>query len=112
VVRQFGAIVDPKYKTTTKSSGIDIVVRANCPVTAVDSGRVSYADAFMGYGRMIILDHGGRYHSIYSRLSEIGVSVGQSVRRAETIGACGDTLHFEFRVKGKSVNPLDWLAPR
>jgi septal ring factor EnvC (AmiA/AmiB activator) len=112
VVRPFGTIVDPKYKTTTRSPGLDILAGPNAPVTAVDSGVVSYADAFMGYGRMVILDHGGRYHSIYSRLEEIKVSVGQAVKRQDTIALSGDTLHFEFRVGGKSVDPLDWLAPR
>ena len=112
VVTQFGTIVDPKYGTVTKNTGIDVAARSGSPVVAVDSGKVSFADIFMGYGRMVILDHGKRVHSIYSRLSDVKVKVGASVAKGSTIALSGDTLHFEFRVGGKSVDPLDWLAPR
>jgi septal ring factor EnvC (AmiA/AmiB activator) len=95
VVTRFGTVVDPKYGTVTKSTGIDIATREGSLVLAVDSGKVSFADIFMGYGRMVILDHGKRVHSIYSRLA-----------------LSGDTLHFEFRVGGKSVDPMEWLIPR
>ncbi len=112
VVARFGTIVDTKYKTTTKSSGIDIETRGGSPVLAVDSGRVSFADVFMGYGRMIILDHGKRVHSIYSKLGDAKVKVGDRVARGEAIALAGDTLHFEFRVGGRSVDPMEYLAPR
>ncbi len=112
VVTRFGTVVDPKYGTTTKSSGIDIITRSGSQVVAVDSGVVSFADIFMGYGRMVIIDHGGRIHSIYSKLGDVKVKVGAAVARGSTIALSGDTLHFEFRVGGKSVDPLDWLVPR
>jgi murein hydrolase activator len=112
VVTQFGAVVDPKYGTVTKSTGIDILTKSGSQVHVVDSGKVSFADIFMGYGRMVILDHGSRVHSIYSRLGEVKVKVGDRVAKGSTIALSGDTLHFEFRVGGKSVDPLDWLVPR
>lgn len=112
VIRQFGSVVDPKYKTTTKSPGIEIATTRGSTVAAVDSGRVSYADHFMGYGAMIIIDHGGRYHSVYSKLAEITTSVGAMVQRGAAIATAGDTLHFELRIGARSVDPLDWLAPR
>jgi murein hydrolase activator len=112
VVTQFGSVVDPKYGTVTKSTGIDIATREGSPVIAVDSGKVSFADIFMGYGRMVIIDHGTRVHSIYSKLGEVKVKMGDKVAKGGTIGLSGDTLHFEFRVGGKSVDPLDWLIPR
>ncbi len=112
VVSRFGTVVDPKYGTVTKNTGIDIATRSGSPVFAVDSGKVSFADIFMGYGRMVILDHGKRIHSIYSRLSDVKVKVGARVARGSTIALSGDTLHFEFRVGGKSVDPLDWLIQR
>jgi len=112
VVTPFGSIVDPKYKTVTKSSGIDVLTERGSPVRAVDSGKVSFADMFMGYGRMIILEHGNRCHSIYSKLSELKVRVGETVAKGGTMALAGDTLHFEFRVGGRSVDPLEWLAPR
>lgn len=112
VIRLYGSVVDPKYKTTTKSPGIEIATTRGTPVVAVDSGRVSYADHFMGYGAMVIIDHGGRYHTVYSKLADITTSVGAMVRRGASIATAGDTLHFEFRIGARSVDPLDWLAPR
>lgn len=112
VVTGFGNVVDPKYGTVTKSSGIDIATRSGSPVLAVDSGLVSFADIFIGYGRMVIIDHGNRLHSIYSKLTDVRVRVGATVARGSVIGLSGDTLHFEFRVGGRSVDPLEWLAPR
>jgi murein hydrolase activator len=112
VVTRFGTVVDPKYGTVTRNTGIDIATRSGSPVAAVDSGKVSFADIFMGYGRMVILDHGNRVHSIYSRLSDVKVKVGEKVAKGSTIALSGDTLHFEFRVGGKSVDPLEWLVPR
>jgi septal ring factor EnvC (AmiA/AmiB activator) len=112
VVTRFGTVVDPKYGTVTKSTGIDIVTRRGDRVVAVDSGKVSFADIFMGYGRMIIIDHGGRVHSIYSKLDEVKVKVGSKVAKGGVIALSGDTLHFEFRVEGKSVDPMEWLVPR
>ena len=112
VVTQFGNVVDLKYGTVTKSTGIDILTTSGSPVLAVDSGKVSFADIFIGYGRMVIIDHGNRSHSIYSKLSDVKVKVGAFVARGATIAVSGDTLHFEFRVGGKSVDPLEWLAPR
>jgi septal ring factor EnvC (AmiA/AmiB activator) len=112
VVTQFGIQVDPKYKTVTRSSGIDIATTKGGNVLAVDAGKVSFADNFMGYGRMIILDHGNRCHSIYSKLDDMKVRVGEAVAKGAPVGVSGDTLHFEFRVGGKSVDPLEWLVPR
>jgi septal ring factor EnvC (AmiA/AmiB activator) len=112
VVTKFGTVVDPKYGTVTKNTGIDIAAKSGSPVAAVDSGKVSFADIFMGYGRMVILDHGNRVHSIYSRLTDVKVKVGDKVAKGSTIALSGDTLHFEFRVGGKSVDPLEWLVRR
>ena len=112
LIGTFGSRVDPKYKTITKSPGVEITTVAGTPVTAVDSGTVSFADQFMGFGKMIILDHGSRYHTIYSRLADVRVSVGARVARGDVIATAGDTLHFEFRVGGRSVDPLEWLEPR
>ncbi len=112
VVTRFGSVVDPKYGTVTKNTGIDIVTASGSRVVAVDSGKVSFADIFMGYGRMVILDHGKRVHSIYSRLSDVKVKVGDKVAKGGLVALAGDTLHFEFRVGGKSVDPMEWLVPR
>ncbi len=112
VVGTFGSKSDPKYGTRTVNRGIDIRTVRGAAVTAVDSGVVGFADRFMGYGNTVIIEHGGRRHSVYSGLAEIGVRLGERVGRGQRIGASGDTLHLEFRVGGKSVDPMLWLTRR
>jgi len=112
VVGQFGVQVEPKYGTKTKNSGIDISCKSNSVVRAVGKGRVSYADFFMGQGLMVIVEHGGGYHSIYSRLVELKVRSGDEIAAGDTVGLSGDVLHFEIRIGGKAVDPLQWLEKK
>ncbi|MGH7829080.1 MAG: murein hydrolase activator EnvC family protein, partial [Candidatus Binatia bacterium] len=71
---------------------------------------------FSGYGRMIIIDHGERYYTLYAHLSELFKKNGQSVQRGEPIARVGDSdslrgarLYFEIRKDGKPLDPLAWL---
>ncbi|MEO0079603.1 MAG: peptidoglycan DD-metalloendopeptidase family protein [candidate division WOR-3 bacterium] len=111
VVSSFGYRIDPKYGTKTKNQGIDIACKPNSPVIAVGAGTVSYADYFIGYGPMIILEHGGGFYSVYARLRQLKAVVGTSVKEGETIALSDSILHFEFRVGGKPIDPSPWLSP-
>ncbi|MGQ9708127.1 MAG: murein hydrolase activator EnvC family protein [bacterium] len=112
VVGKFGVHVEPKYGTRTKNLGIDISCKRDSPVKAIWMGTVSYADVFIGQGLMVILEHGGGYYSVYSRLEEINVSSGQKVESGHILGLSGDVLHFELRVGGIAVDPAEWLERR
>lgn len=95
--------------------GIDVANRAAPVIVASDGGRVIVAgwpDNF-GFGNRVIIDHGNGYQTIYAHLSNIYVTIGQSVSRGQSIGQMGSTgrstgthLHFEIRYKGIAVNPL------
>jgi len=82
------------------------------------SGIVVHADATLsGYGRLVIVDHGGAYQTYYAHLSRIFVRVGQEIRRGELVGAVGSTgkvtaphLHYEVRIGGVPRNPRQFLA--
>jgi septal ring factor EnvC (AmiA/AmiB activator) len=80
---------------------------------------VIFADRFSGYGKMVIIDHGQRYYTVYAHLSEILKSAGQAVQRGEAIGQVGDSdslrgarLYFEIRKDGKPIDPVSWLKKR
>lgn len=116
VVSKYGRKRHPKYHTSTKNNGIDIKAPYNTPVAAVSYGEVVYADKFLGYGNVILIDHYGGYYTLYAHLSSMDVQVKDKVYQGEVIGRVGDTgslkgsvLHFEIRVNGKTVNPLNWL---
>lgn len=95
--------------------GIDMANRAAPAIGASDGGTVVQAgwpDNY-GYGNRVVIDHGNGYQTLYAHLSNVYVSVGQSVSRGQTVGQMGSTgrstgthLHFEIRYKGIAVNPL------
>ncbi len=111
VIARFGTQVHPEYKTRTPNRGIDIRTASGTLVLAVAAGKVSYADQFMGYGKMVIVDHGGGFYSLYSNLDRITVQVGGRTISGSAVGYTRDYLHFEVRQHGQSVDPLAWLAP-
>lgn len=82
-------------------------------VVAVAEGEVVFAGPFPGLGKTIIVNHGGRFHTVYSRLASLAHEVGQKVRQHEVIGTLSSAepeLHFELRSEGKAVDPLPWFA--
>jgi murein hydrolase activator len=111
VIATFGSQVHPRYKTKTSNLGIDIKAEPSTAVRTVAAGRVVYADQFMGYGNLVIVDHGGGFYTLYSNLTEMSAQVGAEVTAGTKVGVVADYLHFEIRKDGKAVNPLDWLKP-
>lgn len=97
-------------------AGIDIEVPAGTPVHAADSGRVAISGVEGAYGKFICIQHTGSLSTCYAHNSRLMASEGESVDSGEVIsesgcsGRCyGDHLHFEVRVRGKAVNPRDYL---
>jgi len=111
VIATFGSQVHPRYKTRTSNLGIDIKADPDAGIQAVAAGHVAYADQFMGYGNLVIVDHGSGFYTLYGNLDEMTAQVGADVAAGTRIGTASDYLHFEIRKDGKAVNPLDWLKP-
>ena len=111
IIAAFGSQVHPRYKTKTSNLGIDIKAGPSAAVRAVAAGRVAYADQFMGYGNLVIVDHGGGFYTLYANLTEMSAQVGTEVAAGTQVGIVADYLHFEIRRDGKPVNPIDWLKP-
>ena len=115
----FGKFKHPEFAAEIVRKGIDIDAPPGDGVRAVEKGRVVFADRFTGYGRMVIIDHGERYYTIYGHLSEIIRKNGEELARGEILGRVGDSdslsgakLYFELRKDGRSVDPLPWLKNR
>ncbi len=116
VVERFGRQVDRDFQTETFRSGIVYDAARGEPVRAVAGGNVRFAGWFRGYGRMVILDHGGQYFTVSGHLDELSVAVGDVVEAQERIGTVGETgslsgprLYFEVRQGAKALDPDDWL---
>jgi peptidoglycan DL-endopeptidase CwlO len=96
--------------------GIDIAVPTGTPIRAAASGRVAIAGWVGGYGNYTCIQHSASLSSCYGHQSSIQVSVGQSVTQGQVIGLSGSTgnstgphLHFEVRINGSVVNPMNYL---
>ena len=75
-----------------------------------------FADWLRGYGRVVILDHGGQYHTLCAHLASVAVAVDDHVETGTKLGTVGDTgsmrgtvLYFEVRHHGLPEDPAAWL---
>jgi murein DD-endopeptidase MepM/ murein hydrolase activator NlpD len=112
----FGPRINPIFGTPEFHTGLDIAVDYGVPVQAAEAGQVVSASLMEGYGNVVIIDHGGALSTLYAHLSSISVRQGQTVSKGQKIGAIGCTglctgphLHFETRIGGVPVQPLNLL---
>jgi septal ring factor EnvC (AmiA/AmiB activator) len=116
LISTFGNKINPKYGTSVKNNGIDIKAKPGTPVETVAKGKVVYNDRFLGYGNVVLIDHGKGYYTLYGHLQDVHVQVKDIVEKEQVIGTVGSTgslegpkLHFEVRKNGRPVDPLPFL---
>jgi murein hydrolase activator len=111
----FGRRKHPRFDTYTVHNGLEIEAAPDAEVRAVHGGRVVFADRFLGYGLMVVVDHGGKHHSLYAHLADVAVAPGQEVAAGTVVGTAdpggpdGPGVYFEMRYQGRPEDPLDWL---
>jgi murein DD-endopeptidase MepM/ murein hydrolase activator NlpD len=108
--------VHPIYHEALPHEGIDISAPFGTPILAAAKGVVTFAGWMAGLGNMVEIDHGFGYVTRYGHASKLLVREGQEVSRGDVIGQVGSTgistsshLHYEVRVGGKPVNPLNYV---
>lgn len=101
------------------SRGIRIRAPRGAPIRPVAPGEVVYSNWVRGYGRLLILRHGGGIYTVYGGAEEVFVEMGskvvakQVIARVGTTGALGGSaLYFEIRRGSIPMEPLRWLLPR
>lgn len=115
IVTRYGDRVE-RAGGSMESRGIAIATRPAAQVVAPYDGQVVYAGPFKGYGRILIIEHGQRYHSLLAGLERIDAIVGQWLLAGEPVGVMGGSetrtpeLYVELRRTGRPINPLPWLA--
>ncbi len=104
-------------KFEEKHPGIDLSAPEGSAVYAADAGLVIFAGwSELGYGNVIVIDHGNGYKTLYAHLSQVSKYCGAKVQSGQLIGLAGNTgnstgghLHFEVRVPGGYLNPMKVL---
>jgi septal ring factor EnvC (AmiA/AmiB activator) len=105
----FGTLRESGGRTT----GITLAPAAGAQVVAPARGRVAFAGAYKGYGRIVIVEHDGGWTSLVTGLARTDVSVGQSVIGGSPIGVAGERdapVTIELRRAGTPVNPLQYVG--
>jgi murein DD-endopeptidase MepM/ murein hydrolase activator NlpD len=117
--------VDPPYRILVgddfKSShpGIDLGSPPGAAIYASDAGVVVFANwSSVGYGNVVVLDHGNGYRTLYAHLSQIATFCGATLQPGDLVGLSGNTgnssgphLHYEIRLPNGFLNPWNWLPP-
>ncbi len=96
--------------------GIDIAGLAKMPIKAANNGVVIFAEYLGIYGNCVIIDHGGHVYTMYAHLSQMDVSPGMTVAKAQDLGrsgntgmAGGDHLHYAIYITDVPVEPSEWF---
>ncbi len=112
----FGYRIHPILKTKDFHTGLDIGVPANSKIVSANGGTVIMSGWSGGYGKAVVVDHGGGIVTLYAHNNQLLVRVGDKVAKGQQIAISGSTgmstgphLHFEVRENGEYVDPMIWL---
>ncbi len=96
--------------------GVDISVPPGTPIVAPADGVVTFCGQESEYGLLICIDHGNGFSTSYGHLKELFVQTGDQVKPGQVVGTVGISgnstgphLHYEVRIQGNPVNPLQYL---
>jgi murein DD-endopeptidase MepM/ murein hydrolase activator NlpD len=102
-----------KYKKFHK--GMDFTAPIGTPIYASGNGKIVRANRSATYGKVVYIDHGYGYKTIYAHMSKIKARKGQKVKRGDLIGYVGNTgrsvsahLHYEVHKNNRALNPINF----
>jgi hypothetical protein len=112
----FGTRRDPRNGRQRMHNGVDWAGPRGTPILSTGAGRVTFAGRRGGYGNLVIVEHDFGIETYYAHLHTIDAKVGQRVSRGDRLGGMGTTgrstgvhLHYEIRVGGRPINPMNYI---
>ncbi|MCI9063467.1 MAG: peptidoglycan DD-metalloendopeptidase family protein [Clostridia bacterium] len=117
ITSKYGMRTHPITGVYKLHTGIDVSAKTGDEFIAAAYGMVTKAGYNKAYGNMVIIDHGGGVQTLYAHGSSIEVEVGDIVNAGDIVLKVGSTgystgphAHFEIRINGETVNPLDYIS--
>ena len=117
ITSRFGMRDHPITGVYKLHTGVDIGAPRGAQFIAANDGIVTYAGWNTAYGNMVIIDHGGGITTLYAHGDEILVNVGDTIYQGHPVLKVGSTgystgphAHFEVRINGEYVEPLDYIT--
>jgi len=110
----------PVLHKVRSHKGVDYAAKTGTPIRAAGDGKVIFKGKKGGYGRVVMIQHGSKYTTVYAHLNSYNKKIrnGKKVKQGQTIAyvgksglATGPHLHYEFRVNGVHRNPLTVKLP-
>ena len=119
ITSQYGMRIHPITGLHSLHTGTDVGAPLGTDFLAMATGVVTKAEYNKYYGNMVIIDHGGGVQTLYAHGSEFSVRLGDLVSQGVPVLKVGSTgystgphAHFEIRINGNTVNPLDYVIPQ
>lgn len=117
ITSPFGNRMHPILKKMKLHTGIDIGTPSNSNVIAAQGGTIIHSDWLGGYGKVIMIDHGGGVVTLYAHNNSLLAKVGDAVAKGQPIAKSGSTgqstgphVHFEVRINGDYVDPMTYVT--
>lgn len=113
----YGIRLHPVHKVKKHHAGIDFTAPRGTAIIATGNGKVIRVEnKSSGYGKNVIVDHGYGFTTLYAHMYSIDVKKGDVVTKGQQLGTVGSTgtstaphLHYEVRINGKAINPIDYV---
>jgi uncharacterized coiled-coil protein SlyX len=113
----YGIRLHPVHKVKKHHAGIDFTAPRGTAIIATGNGTVIRVEnKGSGYGKNVIVDHGYGFTTLYAHMYSISVKKGDVLTKGQQLGTVGSTgtstaphLHYEVRVNGKAINPIDYV---
>ncbi len=113
----YGIRLHPVHKVKKHHAGIDFTAPRGTEIIATGNGKVVRVENKKnGYGKNVLIDHGYGFSTLYAHMYSLDVKKGDVVTKGQKLGTVGSTgtstaphLHYEVRVNGKAINPIDYV---
>ncbi len=115
IIQHYGKQQHDVFADLLFVKGLEVQGEAGGEARAVAAGKVIFDDSLPGYGKVVIIDHGQRFYTLYGRLEKVLCRLGDLITSGKPVGILGEAdakgrnFYFELRIQGKASNPAEYF---